>query len=199
MNKNQNLPRRHFLRGGLIGGAVIMSGVGLFVDKVVSAAESRNDSYSGLRVLIHALRSTNNAACLNASYRLEEALLSNTEVNLHLRNADLKASDAETIAEALLEVSLNDLPVITSFSMSYNPDLTDAGVVALAKALPRSLSEVGFVDCNIGDDGGAALLQFSQHAAGLRMICLEGNRFSEALKRKFAKLSQARAGLMVIV
>ena len=196
---NGKLPRRQILRLGLICGAAVMSGVGMLLSKGVSAAGLENKIIASFRVLIDALRSTNNAACLRASNKIEVAWASNTEVNLHLRNANLKAAEAEIIAGALHEASLYGGLALNSFSMSYNPGLTDAGVVALAKALPRSLTEVGFVECDIGDDGGAALLRFSQHTAGLRMICLEGNRFSESIKHSFTILSQERANLLVIV
>ncbi len=165
----------------------------------VSAADSENDIKSGLQILINALRSTHNTACLRESKRIDVAFASNQAINLHLRNADLNVNEAEIIAKALHESSLYGDPGLNSFSMSYNPGLTDAGVAALAKALPRSLTEVGFAGCAIGDEGGAALVEFCRHAHGLRMICAESNRFSRKIKNRFALLSQERADLLVIV
>ena len=86
-----------------------------------------------------------------------------------------------------------------SFSISYNPDLTDAAVVALVQVFPRSLVDVGFVECAIGDEGGEALLRWSKQAADLRMICVEGNRFSMAIRKGFASLARERANLIVVI
>ena len=78
--------------------------------------------------------------------------------------------------------------------MSCSPGLTDEGVIALAKVLLLTLTELDFVKCAIRDDGGAALLKSDYKADRLRMICAEGKNFSKAIKAKFALLAQEEDG-----
>jgi hypothetical protein len=75
---------------------------------------------------------------------------------LHLRNARLTAQDAISLADAIGQMEHG--PVLRLFSASYNPNLTDAGVVALAGAFPTTMTELGLVGCGIGDAGGHAIL-----------------------------------------
>ena len=152
-----------------------------------------------LTVLINALRSTGNAFCLILAERLEASQGSKAEYNLHLRKADLGVSDAEIIASAIRKVSLYKGPALRSFSMSYNPGLTDTGVLALALAFPSTLTELGLVGCAIGDEGGAALLRWSRQANELRMICVEGNNFSSSIRLAFTALAQERPSLLIVV
>ena len=177
----------------------LLSGVGLLSAKGVDPAGSEVDDQMGINVLIDALRSTRNTVCLSAADRLEASRASNADYDLYLRNADLGAADAEVIAGALREASLFEGPTLRSFSMSYNPGLTDAGIVSLAQAFPPTLTELGLVECAIGDEGGAALLHWGQKAVGLRIICVEGNRFSVRIRQGFASLAQERKNLLVVV
>ncbi len=198
-NNNRKFYRRQFLRSGLIGGVALLSGVGMLLGKGIEPSGSEVDVQMGMSVLIDALRSTGNAVCLSAADRLEVSRASNADYDLHLRNAGLGAVDAEIIAGALRETSLYEGPALRSFSMSYNPGLTDGGIVALAQAFPPTLTELGLVGCAIGDEGGAALLRWGQKAVGLRMICVEGNRFSVRIRQGFASLSQERTNLLVVI
>ena len=109
------------------------------------------------------------------------------------------AVDAEIIARAMLELSLYEAPALRSFSMSYNPGLTNAGVVLLAQAFPPTLTELGLVNCAIGDEGGGALLRWGKKAVGLRMICVEGNHFSARIRQEFASLAKEKTSLLVVV
>ncbi|MBT8359705.1 MAG: hypothetical protein KJO32_02035 [Deltaproteobacteria bacterium] len=190
--------RRQFLRSGLIGGVALLTGVGMLLSKGIASAGPEEVDQMGISALIKALRSTGNAACLSAADKLEASRASNTDYDLHLRNAGLGAVDAELIAGALRQASLCEGPALRSFSMSYNPGLTDAGVVALAQAFPPSLTELGLVECAIGDEGGAALLRWGKQAVGLQIICVEGNRFSARIKKGFASLAQERKNLLVV-
>lgn len=196
---NKQWARREFLRSGLIGGLVLLTGAVVPLDKSFATSGPDGDAHMSLRALIEALRSTGNAACLSAADRLEASWAANAEYNLHLRNARLGPLDAEIIAGAMREVSLSKGPALRSFSMSYNPGLTDTGVVALARAFPPTLTELGLVACAIGDEGGAALLRWGKQAAELQMICVEGNRFSAKIRQGFAALAQERKNLLVVV
>ncbi len=196
---NYHISRRQVLRNGLLGGMVLFTGVGFPSGNHISAAGHDVDSQKGITVMISALRSTGNAVCLAAAQRLEAFRASKVEYDLHLRNADLGASDAEIIARAIREISKNNGPALRSFSMSYNPGVTDGGVVALARAFPSTLTELGLVECEIGDEGGAALLRWSKQASELRMICVEGNGFSSSIRLGFTALAQERPNLLVVV
>ena len=196
---NNHFSRRQILRNGLLGSMVLFTGVGVSSVRDISAAGHEVVSQTGISVLISALRSTGKVVCLNAAERLEASSVSEVEYDLHLRNADLGASDAEIIARGIHQNYLNSGPALRSFSMSYNPGLKDSGVVALTRAFPSTLTELGLVDCEIGDRGGAALLRWSKQAIELRMICVEGNRFSSTIRSMFTSLSQERPSLLIIV
>lgn len=196
---NEKLLRRQFLRSGLINGLALLTGVAVLLGKGIATAGAEANFQMGISVLIQALRSTGNAACRSVADRLETSRTSNADYDLHLRNADLGAVDAEIIARAMRELSLYEAPALRSFSMSYNPGLTNAGVVLLAQAFPPTLTELGLVDCSIGDEGGVALLRWGKKAVGLRMICVEGNRFSARIRQEFASLAQEKTNLLVVV
>ena len=108
-------------------------------------------------------------------------------------------TDAVVISTALHEAPLYGGIDLRSFSMSCSPGLTDDGVIALVKVLLHTLTELGFVKCAIGDDGGAALLKSGYKADRLRMIFAEGKNFSKTIKAKFAMLAQVKTNLLVIV
>lgn len=196
---NEKLLRRQFLRSGLISSLALLTGVGALLGQGVATAGTDVNAQMGISVLIQALRSTGNAACRNAADRLEASRTSNADYDLHLRNAGLGAVDAKIIAQAMRELSPYEVPALRSCSMSYNPGLTDGGVVVLAQAFPPTLTELGLVDCAIGDVGGAALLRWGKKAVGLRMICVEGNRFSARIRQGFVSLAQEKTSLLVIV
>ena len=108
-------------------------------------------------------------------------------------------TDAVVIAAVLNESPLYGGIDLRAFSLSRSPGLTDEGVIALAKVLLLTLTELDFVKCAIRDDGGAALLKSDYKADRLRMICAEGKNFSKAIKAKFALLAQEKTDLLVIV
>ena len=89
--------------------------------------------------------------------------------------------------------------LLQSFSVSYNPDIEDEGAIDLAQSMPRNIRDVGLVGCDAGDAGGTALLEWVNSAAGLRMICIEENRFSDQLKQQFVALREKDKSLVVIV
>ena len=130
---------------------------------------------------------------------LEFAWKPNIDADLYLWNAGLEVTDAVVILAALNELPLYGGIDLRSFSLSCSPGLTDEGIIALAKVLLLTLTELDFVKCAIRDDGGAALLKSGYKADRLRMICAEGKNFSKAIKANFALLAQDKTDLLVIV
>ena len=90
-----------------------------------------------------------------------------------------------SIAIAAVLEQEKDTAVITSISFSYNGQMGDIGATALAKGLPASVQEIGFVGCGIADTGGRETLNWMKTAGILQMICIEQNEFSEKLKKEF--------------
>lgn len=91
--------------------------------------------------LITSLEAIGTSPCGAAASRLHTA--GTASFDLYLRNARLNAQDAINLVDAIGQMKHG--PVLRSFSASYNPDLTDAGVVALADAFPTTMTELGLV------------------------------------------------------
>lgn len=121
------------------------------------------------------------------------------DISLRLRSAGISRSDAVIIAGALLSLTRKEALSLRSLSLSFNPKIGDAGALAIARSLPRTLCELGLVDCGIEDRGGEALLQWAQQASRLQMICIEDNRFSQKLRAQFEALAQRNRNLLVVV
>ena len=117
--------------------------------------------------------------------------------NLHLHNAGLRAQDAQVLAEAMRNTS--QAQKLRSFSVSFNPNLTDFGIATLIASLPTTAIELGLVGCSMGDVGGAAILKWAQHAQAPSTICIEQNNISTNLRQKFTYLQNQRPGLTVII
>lgn len=146
--------------------------------------------------LSDALRAIGSPMCLKASEQLQGA--TRATVTLHLRSADIDAEGAGLIAKAMARVSLEQQARLRSFSLSYNPIGND-GAVRLARALPTRLASLGLVGCGIADTGAMALLDWTRQAAGLGMICIEGNEIARPLRQSFADLGRQTPGLSVYV
>lgn len=144
-----------------------------------------------------ALRRCGTAAGLTAARRLD-AEGTDGPLTVHLRDADLDAVGAQHLARAFASVAPEQAARLRSFSLSYNA-IGDAGAVALAAALPLTLSDLGLVSCGLGDGGMTAMLEWSKRATGLRMICIENNAPSNTLRDKFASFGRARSGLSVYI
>jgi hypothetical protein len=78
---------------------------------------------------------------------------SSAVLNLHLRNANITASDVKLIANAMIIMPASELARLGSFSLSYN-SICNEGAKTIANALPNTLTELGLVGCSIGDQGG---------------------------------------------
>lgn len=149
--------------------------------------------------LISALRSINKPVCEKAADDLRPLTNNNSNYDLHLRNADLNYNEIKLIAEAIKIVHVKGGPSLQSFSMSYNPHLGDEGVLLLAKTLPPTVTEIGLVQCGIGDKGGDALILWATKALKLRWLCVEQNSFSDEMKDRFIQFGNDRNGLLVVL
>jgi single-stranded DNA-specific DHH superfamily exonuclease len=148
--------------------------------------------------LINALRLTNDPVTNKVAKTLLSLKNSESSYDLHLRNADLNYSQIKSIAEAIRTVHDNGGPSLQSFSMSYNSNLGDEGVLILVKNLPETITEIGLVKSGIGDKGGEALIRWSKNAKQLRWLCVEENIFSNDIKDRLRKLGQENSDLLVV-
>jgi len=149
--------------------------------------------------IIEALRETRNASCLQAASKLSVLRLSIKGYNLHLRDAALSLDDVKLIAKAMCKGTVGEEPCLRSFSMSYNPNITDMGVQTLIEVFPQSITDLGFVSCGLGDEAGLTMLRWATTAKNLRLICIEKNNFSDALKDEFFVLGKKKASLSIVI
>ncbi|MFK8035921.1 MAG: hypothetical protein AB8B94_17440 [Hyphomicrobiales bacterium] len=175
---------------------------------VANALDNENQRFGmNFDVLIKALRKTGNDACLKEAARLTETRPASSGFYLHLRSANLSLDDAINISNAMGSATeqASDLMAeqkehsMRSFSISYNRNVQDAGAVSFIHNLPKSITEIGMVGCDLGDETGEALLQWIHQANALKMICVEGNNFSSDMRQKLSKLAATTSGLLVIV
>lgn len=157
------------------------------------------DKNRALNEFIATLRGMNNEVCDTAATSMEANLHRKSALNLHLRKARLNTSDALVLASALKRLSQNpDTTPISSFSVSYNRELGDVGTTAIAQSMPRTIQEIGFVDCNFGDEGALALLDWAEQSPSVNMICIEQNNLSANARSLYEKYRQNHPGATVI-
>ena len=149
--------------------------------------------------LVNALRSINKPVCEKAADDLLPLANNKSNYDLHLRNADLNFNEIKLIAEAIKIVHVRGGPSLQSFSMSYNPHLGDEGVLILVKKLPPTVTEIGLVQCGIGDKGGDALIMWAAKALKLQWLCVEQNLFSDEMKDRFIQFGNDRNGLLIVL
>lgn len=136
----------------------------------------------------------------NEKHLIKAKLLnSKKEINsLNLRDLELNTADIISIANLFkVENEANNCS-IKSLSLSYNKQIGNDGAIALSEHLPKSLCELGFVDCGISDDGGNAILKLLKKLPNLEMICIEGNNFSETLKNEFYQFKQNNPRIVIV-
>ena len=143
-----------------------------------------------------ALRETGRPVCHQAAARLDTSTA--PVFDLHLRHARLTHKDARVIAKALGSMGDDGLR-LRSFSISYNPSLGDDGLNARLASLPHTLAELGMVECGLSDESGTVLWNWAQSAAKLRMMCVEGNRYSPKMRQELSELSRCNARPSVFV
>jgi hypothetical protein len=152
--------------------------------------------------LVEALGTSTNAAMLKEAERLQKGQrtgVSAAHIDLHLRSAALEERDIALIAEVMRGLDDDEARFLSSFSLSYNGGVGDEGAVRMANSLPVSLPELGLVGCAIGNRGGEALLGWLEQTTRMRMICIEGNQFSNTIAKGFRAVARNRPGLTVFV
>ena len=145
--------------------------------------------------IANVLRTIGNSKCLIKAKRLEADSFRSRALNLR----DLGLEQRHIIAVADVIRHEKDSYPITSISFSYNTLMGDIGATALAKSLPTALSEMGLVDCGIGDIGGYTILNWMKSATHLNMICMEQNTFSDKLKSEFRAFKAHHPDIVVVV
>lgn len=175
----QNFKRRKVIKSGVKYSAIVALGSAHLSSTAGQSNGAGSDISMGVNELTRTLRAMDNEVCNTAAENLEKSLSTGASLYVHLRNAGLELSNACALAEALIRHSNTTNLPLQSFSVSYNHGIGDSGVEVLAKSLPRSLEEVGFVGCNIEGKGGEAILQWAKHAPNLKMICVEGNNLNK--------------------
>lgn len=131
----------------------------------------------------------------NISRTIQQELENN---RLHLRDQNLDTNDAVSIASILQQAKENNT-IIDSISFSYNKNIGDTGVELLMQSMPLTISEFGFVDAEINDAGGLAILEWMKVSQNLQMICIEKNNFSQALKREFNTFKKQNPDILIII
>ena len=189
----KNLSRRAFIKTGLAGVLGLMLPV--FTRNLIAEEKPLMD----IRVLIDILKSTNNPVCVSAAATLLLLKDNQSGYDLHLRSANLNNVEVARIAEAIKTTHDAGGPSLRSFSMSYNQQLSDEGVLSLVKTLPSTLTEIGLVGCGIGDKGGEALMAWASGAPKLHWFCVEQNAFSNQVKARLIEFGKQRSGLLVVV
>lgn len=147
--------------------------------------------------IVNVLREIGTEKCLEKATELEQEPFPIR--SLHFRDLDLKATDVAAIAHYLQQGEGPNQTAYRSISFSYNTQLGDAGVTALSKSLSPDTSEIGLVDCGIGDAGGIELLNWMRNSRNLRMVCIEQNNFSNKIKSEFRKFSSSNPEVLVVI
>jgi hypothetical protein len=115
-----------------------------------------------------------------------------------LRDKNLDTNDARSIA-IILQKAKENSEIIDSISFSYNKHIDDTGVDLLMQHMPVTVSEFGFVNAEINDVGGLAILQWMQRSKSLQMVCIEKNNFSQDLKKKFNDFKKQDPNIIIIL
>jgi hypothetical protein len=168
--------------------------------KILRKREKRNnvkDDKNILREIASVLRKFGSKKCIEKSEILETKSPSGNTISL--RNLELNASNIVCIASCFKKEGGPTSHNIKSISFSYNVLLGDSGAIALANNLPKSICEIGLVNCGINDLGGIQILKCINGLPNLKMICIEHNNFSEKLKLEFRKFNNNNPQVLVVV
>ena len=191
--EQQRVSRRRMLTTAVAGVC------GLIPIVSVASATKNESAEMNLTHLINALRSIGKPICTDAADRLAIPTGVKAGFDLHLRRAELNEADARVLAAGMLRSDARNGLVLRSFSASFNPDLGDTGAEALIEAFPDTMTELGLVGCSIGDAGGRAILEWARTAPKLRMVCVEGNQFSDDMRSKLKDLAHQGRQVLVVV
>ena len=135
-----DLSKRSFLKTGLLS---VVSATGLL--HVLTSVSTAEEKPMIINHIVDALRSTNKPVCEAVASKLSRLEDNNAKFDLHLRSAGLNNDEVKRIATAIKAVHDEGGPSLQSFSMSYNNNLRDEGVLSLVKSLPPTLTEIGLL------------------------------------------------------
>lgn len=189
------IPRREVLKSLSLLGA---TGPIWFGSAALSGNQLQGNHVMAVSDLIAALRETGKQVCQLAASRLEAEGFEKSGFDLHLRSGGLSADDALAIAAALAELGDHPASALRSVSISYNQDIGEAGAAALIRSFPATVTEIGMVGCDLGDESGEALLKFALSTPKLKMMCVEGNSFSPPMHQRFKALHHVRADMLLV-
>jgi len=150
-----------------------------------------------LREIASILRKIGSKKCIEKS----QYLASNASIGktINLRDLELNASNIVSISSCLKQERGLPSHNVKSINFSYNILLGDLGVIALASNLPKSICEIGLVNCGINDLSGIEILNCINGLPNLKIICIEQNNFSEKLKLEFRKYNSNNPQVLVVV
>lgn len=120
----------------------------------------------------------------------------NISTNFHFRKLGLQASDIASILNKLKPTNMRKS--VHSISFSYNPRLGDTGVISILNAMPKTIREIGLVDCSMTDIAGKELLKNIPEYTNLKMLCIEQNNFTDKIKEEFKLFSQKNPQILVV-
>ena len=165
----------------------------------IAATLAKRPINEAVRKLAQALQNIGLLKTLGLAQTLESLKKSKGYFDVHLRDADLRHEHALLIATSLRQLTVAEAGCIRSFSLSYNGEIGDIGISAIVRGLPPSLSELGLVECGIGDVAGENLLAWAEKASKLLLLCIEGNQFSEDLRKRFISLSNQSKNINLVI
>jgi hypothetical protein len=194
-----HLSRRTAAKGTLLLGACVVIQASLLPGVAGAFDLSQRSGNLNIQGLAEALRATQKTACLIMADQLDALEMTASGFDLHLRSAGLVQQDALKIATAISRLSGTNGPSMRSFSVSYNREIGDIGASALVQSLPASVTEIGMVGCDLGDDSGEVLLDWAGQPSALRMICVENNLYSTKMRNQISDLRHSRPSLFVAV
>ena len=192
-----NLSRRCIL-GKILTGLFLLKFPGHLSSGSILNQESEQKIRLGYTSFIKELQKSKN---LLLQKKLKELILQREfgkGFDFHLRNAGLDFKEVQIISNAMMKATKHGILNLKSFSLSYNPEITDQGVVLLVKAFPPQITELGLVGCDLGDEAGEGIYQYLENSA-LELVCIEGNNFSPVLMDKFKKLREQKSNLSLII
>jgi hypothetical protein len=165
-----------------------------FASKVPAA-----ENFHAMQSLINALKETQLPVCGEAAARLVDTVAHTHVFDLELRSAKLDGENAIMLAAAIhLATTRTDFQ-LRLFSASYNPEMGAVGAAAIVASMPSDLTEFGMVGCALNDEVGDAILQFMWRAASLKVICVEGNVFSNTMVMRIKNAGRSLKGCLIVV
>ena len=171
----------------------------LFSTQILNKDSIQNKMRIGFNLFLKEVEKSKNKVLQKRTNELRLQKEAYLGFDLHLRNAGMSFKDIEIVTNAMQKATADGILNIKSFSLSYNPGISDKGVRMLVKTFPPQLTELGLVECNLGDQAGKAIYHLVQNSNNLQLICIEGNLFSSGLKNKFKALSKQKKNILLII